>query len=61
VARFGDEATRRDGGNFSAWIQTDYVADRFNRLLLYEGRRYHRACISDPGSRLCQLFAFNVP
>lgn len=60
VAPLGDEATRQDGADPSKWIQTDFVANRFNRLLLYAGRRYHRACISDPASRLCQLFTFNV-
>jgi hypothetical protein len=59
VAAMGDEATRRDGSDLTKWVQTHFVANRFNRLLLYEGRRYHRACISNPGARLCQLFSFN--
>lgn len=57
---FGDEATRRDGTDLSKWIQTQFVSNRFNRLLLYEGRRYHRACISNPADRLCQLFTFDL-
>lgn len=60
VAPMGDEATRSDGADLSKWIQTHFISNRFNRLLLYEGRRYHRACISNPTSRLCQLFTFNV-
>jgi hypothetical protein len=60
VAAMGDEATRRDGSDLSKWIQTHFISNRFNRLLLYEGRRYHRACISNPRDRLCQLFTFNL-
>ena len=60
VAPMGDEATQRDGADPSKWIQTHFIANRFNRLLLYEGRRYHGARISHPASRLCQLFTFNL-
>ena len=60
IAPLGDQATRCDGSDLSKWIQTHFVSNRFNRLLLYEGRLYHRACISNPANRLCQLFTFDV-
>jgi hypothetical protein len=53
-----------DSNDPSAWILTDQVANRFNRLAIFNGRRTHRSGPyfgSGPADgRLFQVFFFNV-
>ncbi|MBB3192907.1 DUF6445 family protein [Roseateles terrae] len=63
-----DEETRktcdRDGSSAEQWLRTDQVANRFNRLVLFRGGRFH--CSqghfgqSKEDGRLFQTFFFNT-
>jgi hypothetical protein len=52
--------------NSEAFIKTDYISSRYNRLLLYPGRMFHSATFPDGASdeqlasRLCQIFNFQA-
>lgn len=53
-----------DSNDMSKWDQVDYVANKFNRLILFRGTRSHRSMDyfgdSKYNGRLFQLFFFNV-
>lgn len=53
-----------DGYDYTKWEQTDYVANKYNRLVLYRGNLYHASLdyFGDnlTNGRLFQTFFFNT-
>ena len=58
------EMLDREGSDDSKWEETDRIANRYNRLILYDGKLFHRstgyfgAGLQD--GRLFQVFFFNA-
>ena len=53
-----------DGNDYTKWEMTDYVSNKYNRLVLYRGNMYH-ASVDYFGNtlqdgRLFQTFFFNT-
>ena len=62
--RADNNAPYLDGYDYTKWEQTDYVANKYNRIVMYRGNIYH-ASVDYFGSnmltgRLFQTFFFNT-
>ena len=53
-----------DGYDYTKWDRTDYIANKYNRIVLYRGNLYHASLDyfgdSLENSRLFQTFFFNT-
>jgi len=54
----------RDSQDYTKWEQTDFISNRFNRLVLYRSNQFHAACNyfgdSLQDGRLIQTFFFDT-
>jgi len=62
--RKSNDAHMHDGNDYTKWEMTDYVSNKYNRLVLYRGNMYH-ASVDYFGNtlqdgRLFQTFFFNT-
>jgi hypothetical protein len=57
---FQDYDKRMDNGE--DFVKTDYIAAKYNRLVLFRGTIFHSASIPSDwtGKRLCMLLYFNI-
>jgi hypothetical protein len=64
VCRANESAPYLDGYDYTKWEQTDYVSNRYNRIVFYRGNLYHASVDyfgnSMENGRLFQTFFFNT-
>lgn len=62
--RSDNQAPHLDGYDYTKWEQTDYVANKYNRIVMYRGNMYHASLDyfgdSLQNGRLFQTFFFNT-
>lgn len=63
-ARLDDSAPHLDGYDYTKWEKTDYVANKYNRIVMYRGNLYHASVDyfgdSMETGRLFQTFFFDT-
>ena len=62
--RIDRDAPYHDGYDYTKWEKTDYVANKYNRIVLYRGNLYHASLDyfgnNSQNGRLFQTFFFNT-
>jgi len=62
--RLSNDAMQLDGYDYTKWEMTDYVSNKYNRLVLYRGNLYHASLDyfgnNRENGRLFQTFFFNT-
>lgn len=62
--RTDNDAPQKEGYDYTKWEMTDYVANKYNRIVLYRGNLYHASLDyfgnNIQNGRLFQTFFFNT-
>lgn len=63
-SRTDNDAPHHNGWDYTEWEQTDYVSNKYNRIVLYRGNFYHASVdyfgYNNENGRLFQTFFFNT-